>query len=26
MAGAELRAPVADVAGYQAEDPRRGRT
>ena len=26
MAGAELRAPVVDVAGYQAEDPRRGRT
>jgi 3-hydroxyisobutyrate dehydrogenase-like beta-hydroxyacid dehydrogenase len=26
MAGAELRAPAADVAGYQAQDPRRGRT
>ena len=26
MAGAELRAPVGDVAGYQTEDPRRGRT
>jgi 3-hydroxyisobutyrate dehydrogenase len=26
MAGAELRAPVEDVAGYQAHDPRRGRT
>jgi 3-hydroxyisobutyrate dehydrogenase-like beta-hydroxyacid dehydrogenase len=25
MAGAELRAPVADVAGYQVEDPRRGK-
>jgi 3-hydroxyisobutyrate dehydrogenase-like beta-hydroxyacid dehydrogenase len=26
MAGAELRAPVGDVAGYYTEDPRRGRT
>jgi 3-hydroxyisobutyrate dehydrogenase-like beta-hydroxyacid dehydrogenase len=26
MAGAELRAPAADVAGYQTQDPRRGRT
>jgi 3-hydroxyisobutyrate dehydrogenase-like beta-hydroxyacid dehydrogenase len=26
MAGAELRAPAADVAGYQSQDPRRGRT
>jgi 3-hydroxyisobutyrate dehydrogenase-like beta-hydroxyacid dehydrogenase len=26
MAGAELRAPVGEVAGYQTEDPRRGRT
>jgi len=26
MAGAELRAPVVDVAGYRTEDPRRGRT
>jgi 3-hydroxyisobutyrate dehydrogenase-like beta-hydroxyacid dehydrogenase len=26
MAGAELRAPAAEVAGYQAQDPRRGRT
>ena len=26
VAGAELRAPVGDVAGYQTEDPRRGRT
>jgi 3-hydroxyisobutyrate dehydrogenase-like beta-hydroxyacid dehydrogenase len=26
MAGAELRAPVADVAGYQVEDPRRVKT
>ena len=25
-AGAELRAAVGDVAGYQAQDPRRGRT
>jgi 3-hydroxyisobutyrate dehydrogenase-like beta-hydroxyacid dehydrogenase len=24
MAGAELRAPAADVAGYQTQDPRRG--
>jgi 3-hydroxyisobutyrate dehydrogenase-like beta-hydroxyacid dehydrogenase len=26
MAGAELRAKVGDVAGYQTQDPRRGRT
>ena len=26
MAGAELRAPTVDVAGYQTQDPRRGRT
>jgi len=26
MAGAELRAPVGDVADYHTEDPRRGRT
>ena len=26
MAGAELRAPVGDMAAYQTEDPRRGRT
>jgi 3-hydroxyisobutyrate dehydrogenase-like beta-hydroxyacid dehydrogenase len=26
MAGAELRAPAAEVAGYQTQDPRRGRT
>jgi hypothetical protein len=26
MAGAELRAPVGDVAPYQTEDPRRQRT
>jgi 3-hydroxyisobutyrate dehydrogenase-like beta-hydroxyacid dehydrogenase len=26
MAGAELRAPTAEVAGYQTQDPRRGRT
>jgi 3-hydroxyisobutyrate dehydrogenase-like beta-hydroxyacid dehydrogenase len=26
MAGIELRAPVGDVAGYQTQDPRRGRT
>jgi len=26
MAGVELRAPAADVAGYQTQDPRRGRT
>jgi 3-hydroxyisobutyrate dehydrogenase-like beta-hydroxyacid dehydrogenase len=26
MAGAELRATVGDVAGYQTQDPRRGRT
>jgi 3-hydroxyisobutyrate dehydrogenase-like beta-hydroxyacid dehydrogenase len=26
MACAELRAPAADVAGYQTQDPRRGRT
>ncbi len=26
MAGAELRAPAANVAGYQTQDPRRGRT
>jgi len=26
MAGAELRAPAADVPGYQTRDPRRGRT
>ncbi len=26
MAGAELRAPAAQVAGYQTQDPRRGRT
>lgn len=26
MAGAELRAPAEDVAGYQAEDPRRAKT
>jgi 3-hydroxyisobutyrate dehydrogenase-like beta-hydroxyacid dehydrogenase len=26
MAGVELRAPAAEVAGYQTQDPRRGRT
>jgi 3-hydroxyisobutyrate dehydrogenase-like beta-hydroxyacid dehydrogenase len=26
MAGAELRAPAAEVAGYQTQDPRRDRT
>ena len=26
MAGAELRAPAAEVAAYQTQDPRRGRT
>jgi len=26
MAGVELRAPAADVPGYQTQDPRRGRT
>ena len=26
MAGAELRAPAAEVAGYQTQDPRRGGT